>query len=201
MDAAGGVAAAVLAAGRSSRMGRPKALLPLGEETFLERVVATAEEAGLSPVRVVLGAHREAIEGALPWLHGRVVRNDRIEDGQLHSLRLVLRQLPESCEACAMMLVDHPLVRASTLRALVDAFERSRAPLVVPSCGGRRGHPVLFARELFGPLCDGPLEGGARRIVRERGVRPWEVPVDDPGVLKDIDTPEEYEEARGAPLR
>jgi molybdenum cofactor cytidylyltransferase len=196
----GRVAAAVLAAGRSSRMGRPKALLPLGGVTFLERVVATADGAGLSPVRVVIGAHREAIELALPWLHDRFVHNDRVEDGQLHSLRLVLRDLPASCEGCVVMLVDHPLVREGTVRALVQAFLEHRAPMVVPRFGARRGHPALFGRELFDPLCHGSLEGGARRVVRERGVRPLEVPVDDPGVLADVDTPGEYEEARGAAL-
>ena len=196
-----GVAAAVLAAGRSSRMGRPKALLPLGDQTFLERVVATADGVGLSPVRVVVGAHREAIERALPWLHDRFLFNEHVDDGQLHSLRIVLRALPTRCTACVMMLVDHPLVRVRTVRALVEAFEREGAPMVVPRFGDRRGHPVLFARELFEPLCTGPLDGGARRIVRDRGVRPLEVAVDDPGVLSDIDTPAEYEEARGAPAR
>ena len=191
------VAAAVLTAGRSSRMGRPKALLPIGEATFLERVVSGADRAGLDPVRIVVGAHREEIDAALPSLRTRFVLNEDVDGGQLHSLRLALGTLPEACEACVMMLVDHPFVKDATVRLLVEAFDRTRAPMVVPRYRDRRGHPVLFGRELFGPLCGGPLDGGARRVVRERGVRPVEVPVEDPGVLLDVDTPAEYEEALG----
>lgn len=177
-------------------MGRPKPLLRLGSLTFLERVVAAAQGAGLDPLRIVVGGQREAIAATLPELVPHFVVNDRVADGQLHSLRLALRGLPPSCEACVMMLVDHPLVRPATVHALVDAFAESRAEMVVPLHEGRRGHPVLFARGLFGPLCEGSLEGGARRVVREHGVRQLEVPLDDPGVLVDVDTPGEYEEIK-----
>lgn len=189
------VAAAVLAAGRSSRMGHPKALLRLGAATFLERVVSAAERARLEPLRVVVGAHRREIDLAMPWLRPRFVVNDDVDQGQLHSLRLALRTLSQDCDACVMMLVDHPLVCPSTVRALVDAYAAYRPAMVVPRFRERRGHPVLFSHEMFDPLCNGPLEGGARRIVREQGVSPLAVDVEDPGVLTDVDTPEEYEQA------
>lgn len=198
MSAGGPVAAAILSAGRSSRMGRPKALLPGADgRTFLEAVVGRAREAGLDPVRVVLGAHRQPILRALPALAPDVVSNEQVELGQLHSLRLALASLPGSTAACVMFLVDHPLVAAGTVEQLVATWRRERSAAVVPAFGGRRGHPVLLDRRLFGPLCDGSLDGGARAVLRAHADEVAEVAVDDSGVLHDVDTPEDYEERFG----
>ncbi len=194
MSGGGPVAAVVLTAGRSARMGRPKALLPVGRETFLERVVGVAAAAGLDPVRVVVGPHGKAIAAALPALGPLLVPNPDTELGQLHSLRLGLHALPAGVDAAVMFLVDHPLVRPDTVRTLVAAFRSGGRPVVVPVHGDRRGHPVLFGRAVFAELLEGPLEGGARRVVRADPSRVEEVAVDDSGILADVDTPEQYEE-------
>ncbi len=190
------VGAVILAAGASERMGRPKALLPTGAEggeTFLERLVGVAERAGLEPVRVVAGEQLEEIAAAMPQLAKLLVRNPNPELGQLSSLRVGLRALPEGAEGAVVFLVDHPLVEESTVALLLERFRRSRRPIVIPSYEGRRGHPVLFGRAVFAEFFAAPLQEGARFVVRGRPELVDTVEVDDPGVLADIDTPEQYE--------
>jgi molybdenum cofactor cytidylyltransferase len=191
------VAGIILAAGRSRRMGYPKALLPVGQTTFVGRLVSVAREAGLAPVRIVVGDAATAVAVSYPLLAPLLVRNDAPDLGQLHSLRLGLRAVGPECRAAVVFPVDHPLVAVSTVAALVAAHRGGRGVIVLPVHSGRRGHPVLFGREVFGELGDGPLEGGARRIVRADPGRVVEIPVDDPGIITDIDTPEEYRAAVG----
>jgi len=192
------VAGVILAAGRSQRMGRTKALLPLAGRTFLASIVGLARSAGLRPLRVVVGGGDEnGIVETHPELAELIVTNHEQDLGQLHSLRLALRTLDPTPDAVVVFLVDHPLVRLDTVRSLIDEHRASRRPIVIPSHRGRRGHPVLFAREVFPELLDGPLEGGARRVVRRDSARVAVVEVADAGVLADIDTPSDFRELVG----
>lgn len=186
------VAGVILAGGASTRMGTPKALLAVGGETFLTRAVRTARAGGLDPLVVVTGpAHAEivACHGELAPL---LVRNPRPEEGQLSSLRVGLAALPPAVDAVVMLLVDHPLVQAETVRALLRARLARRTAIAVPVYARRRGHPVLFGREVFAELAAGPLEAGARAVVGADPARVVEVEVQDPGILTDVDTPAEY---------
>jgi molybdenum cofactor cytidylyltransferase len=177
-------------------MGRPKALLPLGGKTFLERILDTAQEAGLDPLRVVVSEHGGAITAALPALAPLLLRNERPELGQLHSLRLAVDSLPEQVRGAVVFLVDHPLVRVETVTALLAAASATLKPVAVPVHRGRRGHPVYLGRETFLALFEAPLERGARAVLEDHPERVAEVAVADPGVLVDVDTPAEYEEVR-----
>ena len=99
-----------------------------------------------------------------------------------------------------VFLVDHPLVEESTVALLVERFRQTRQPIVIPTFEGRRGHPVLFGRTVFAELFSAPLQEGARFVVRGRPELVDTVEVDDPGILADIDTPEQYENmTRGRP--
>ncbi len=188
------VAGVVLAAGASSRMGRPKALLTVDGTTFLERIVDVAASAGLAPLRVVVGEHGPAVEAACPDLAPLLVTNPDPSRGQLSSLQTALLALgAEAPAAVAVFLVDHPLVRRTSVGAIVAAFRATGHGIVVPTLGSRRGHPVLFARALFPALLAAPLERGARAVLEARPDEVLEVPVDDPGILVDIDTPAELE--------
>jgi len=185
----------VLAAGASSRMGRPKALLPIGGDTFVTRVCRTLLEAGVDDLLVVSGAEHDAVAAALSraGLPARIVENPRREEGQLSSVLagLAVADRP-GVDAVLVHLVDAPLVRPDTARAVLDAFQRTHAPIVRPAVGGRHGHPVLFARRLFDELRRADPSVGAKAVVRAHAAEICDVPVDDEGACQDIDTPEEF---------
>jgi molybdenum cofactor cytidylyltransferase len=183
----------VLAAGESSRMGADKASLGYCCSTFLETILKTLGAAGLERVAVVLGHHAEEIQRALSLGAAEVVINHDYCRGQTSSLQAGLKALksPE-LEAVVVCLVDHPAVRAQTLRRLVDSFRQSRAPVVIPTYQGRRGHPVVMARELFEELDSLGPDAGANTVVRKHQAATQLVEVNDPGILLDVDDPESY---------
>jgi molybdenum cofactor cytidylyltransferase len=185
----------VLAAGASTRMGRPKALLAIGADTFVTRACRTLSEAGVDDLIVVAGTEHAEVAAALgdAGLHARVIENPRREEGQLSSLLtgLAVADRP-GVDAVLVHLVDVPLVRAETARAVVEAFRRTRAPVVRPAVGGRHGHPVLFSRRVFDDLRRADPAVGAKAVVRAHAADVCDVPVDDDGACRDVDTPEEY---------
>jgi molybdenum cofactor cytidylyltransferase len=191
------IPAIVLAAGRSSRMGQAKALLPLDNgENFLRRIVRTFREAEVEDVVVVIGHEAAAIESAFERdpLTARFVRNDAYETGQLSSLVAGLRVIDRPGVVAALLtLVDAPLVAAATVRAVVETYRRTHAAIVRPVSRGRHGHPVLIDRALFGALRAADRRAGAKPIVRAHASPAGDVEVDDEGAFADVDTPAEYE--------
>ena len=194
----------VLAGGKSSRMGRPKALLPIGSsgETFLDRVTRTLLDAGLDDVIVVVGADAAAIRAGARTQSGvRIVDNPDYEQGQLTSLLAGLRALDTSrATAVLMTLIDVPLVSAATVRTLIAAQRERGAPVVRPVSNGRHGHPVIFGRALFAELQAADPAHGAKPVVRAHAADMLEVTVDDEGAFTDIDTPGDYEKYMGGRL-
>ena len=197
MILAAGIPAIILAAGKSTRMGRPKALLPLGAtDTFLTHLVATFRAAGVDDVVVVLGYAAPAIVEALERRDAlaRVVVNKDYESGQLSSLVAGLQLVDRPGVVAAMMaLVDVPLVSASTIAAVIERYRATRAPIVRPVHGGRHGHPVLIDRALFDQLRRSDPSQGAKAVVRAHASAAGEVEVDDEGAFVDVDTPAEYD--------
>lgn len=187
----------VLAAGASSRMGRPKGSLPLtgAGDTFLSRLCRTLLDAGLPHVTVVTGAHPGIVAGAWPTGDARVraIHNPHWARGQLSSLLVGLDAIDDGrIEATVVGLVDVPLVRGSTVRLLIDTWRDTRAPIVRPSRDGRHGHPVIFDRQIFHELRAADLTQGAKPVVHAHLDRLIDVPVDDEGAFLDADTEEEY---------
>jgi CTP:molybdopterin cytidylyltransferase MocA len=191
-------AAVILAAGASTRMGSPKALLPDPEgRTFVARIARTFAEAGIDRIVVVTGQQHDAIVGALTAdaspVVPRCVRNPDPSRGQLSSLWVGLDAATEQdTDAVLVTLVDVPMVRAATVRAVVDAWQRTGAPIVRPAIGDRHGHPVLFDRVVFDALRAAPLDRGAKVVVHAFADRIVNVAVDDEGSLLDVDTPADY---------
>ena len=142
----------VLAGGKSSRMGRPKALLPIGSagDTFFDRVTRTLLAAGIDEIVVVVGADAEAIRSvARPMAGVRIVTNPDYEHGQLSSLLTGLRAIDAASVSAALItLIDVPLVTEATVRMLIAVQRERGAPLVRPVSNGRHGHPVIFGRAL-----------------------------------------------------
>jgi molybdenum cofactor cytidylyltransferase len=183
------IAAVVLAAGSSSRMGAPKARLAADERTtFLSRILATLREADVRVVRVVTAPDMTGVPNA--------VVNPDPSRGMLSSVQCGLRELPEGCEAVLLWPVDHPAVTPQTVRSLIDAFRSGGHPAVVPVHGGQRGHPVLFAAHLVAELLSADPAVGARAVVHAHADR-LELSVGDAGVVLDVDTPEDYRQAFG----
>jgi molybdenum cofactor cytidylyltransferase len=189
--------AILLAAGASTRMGQPKAGLrvsPAGP-TFAAAAVETLRASGVTGVTVVAGAHPEAVTAAVAGLQDvRVVVHGGWAAGQLSSLRagLAAADAPE-LDAVLVTLVDCPLVRPATVRRLIETWQRAGAPIVRPAIGERHGHPVIFDRVTFDDLRTAPLEVGAKAVIARWSHAIVNVPVDDTGVLADVDTPADYE--------
>jgi len=186
------IGAIVLAAGSSSRMGRAKAHLPAGPSgrSFVDTVTETLAGAGVSEVRVV-------VSPGLTRPPRQAVVNPDPSAGMLSSVQCGLRAFRETPDAVFVWPVDHPLVERDTVVAMVAAFQRAGAPVIVPTHGGRRGHPVLFASRIFSELLAADPSVGARSVVHAHDDR-LELAVADPGVVADIDTPEDYARVFGA---
>lgn len=180
----------LLTGGLSTRMGQPKALLPLHSETkvtFLQRLIELTQ--GLSNRRVVVSSlPAETLDCDLP-----VVRQTQPELGQLSSLLLGWEAYAEDSPWVMCCLVDHPYVRRETIESLIRATSTApKAMMWCPSHQHRGGHPVIFNARLKSKLIKTPLHLGARPVVRSVGkARHW-VETDDEAVLWDVDTPEDY---------
>ena len=193
------LAAIILAAGDSTRMGRPKALLPDPEgRPFAARLVRTFHASDVPRIIVVTGSLHRQIADALEAdglpIAPQLVNNPQPALGQVSSLWMGLdAAIQGGAEGVLMTLVDIPLVQASTVRKVIDAWKERHAPIVRPAVGDRHGHPVLFDRSVFDALRHAPLTEGARAVVHANADRIIDVPVDDEGCLRDIDTPADYE--------
>jgi molybdenum cofactor cytidylyltransferase len=208
------IPAIVLAAGKSSRMGRPKGTLPLGGgDTFATRIVRTFAAAAIEDVVIVVGHDADAIVDAFARtdLSPTFVENADFEQGQLSSLLAGLRVVDRPGVVAALVtLVDVPLIGVPTVRAVVERYLTTGAPIVRPvrdigddrDIAGRRGqqhgHPVLIDRSLFDVLRRADPRAGAKAIVRAYASSLGDVEVDDDGAFADIDTPAEYERLRAA---
>lgn len=186
-------------------MGSSKSLLryplPDGTETtFLAHLLDVFARSKADPVLVALGYDAARIREAIAWGDARPVLNDRYREGMLSSIRAGLDAIDATndlaIEAALVHPVDIPSVSPEVVDRVIESFERTRRPIVLPVHAGRRGHPVLFARELFEELRRAPGGVGARQVVWDHGGDLLEVEVPDPGIHRDVDTPEDYRRFR-----
>jgi CTP:molybdopterin cytidylyltransferase MocA len=197
------ISAIILAAGASSRMGQAKAALPFGQtgETVLSRIVSTLLRGGVPRIVVVSGAHIDAVRRAMP-LHDprtQVIEHSGWAQGQLSSLLAGLEELDDPLlEAVLVTPVDVPLVRPSTVAAVIAAWRRTRAPIVRPAQGERHGHPVIFDRSVFDELRSADRNIGAKAVFARHRDHIVNVEVEDPGAFEDMDTPRDYERLRAS---
>lgn len=190
------IPAVILAAGLSTRMGgRSKALLRLPDgRTFVDRLVSTLTAAGVADIVVVLGHDADAVRASLPSSPAvRPVINADYRSGQFSSVLagLAAAERP-GVEAILLTLVDVPLVSQATVRAVVERFRATGAPIVRPVCGGQHGHPVLISRALFPLLRAADETQGAKPVVRAHVSVAGDVEVSDAHAFRDVDTPPEY---------
>jgi len=170
-------------------MGRPKALLPFRGSTFLENILDAIARSPIKSTIVVVGHHRQEIASSLDIPN--LIFNPDYAQGMITSFQTGIRALPPDSAGALLFLVDHPLVETETINSLMANFTAKR--IVIPVFNGRRGHPVLFAAEVLQEILALPPSQGANIVVRKDPGRIIEVAVDAPGILVDIDTPEDFE--------
>lgn len=186
----GELAGVILAAGLSSRMGAFKPLLKVGGRSMISRVVELMQSAGADPVIVVTGHRHEELKAHLAVYGVGFVHNpDYVSTQQLESLKLGLAALPGDCGWVLVTPADIPLVQLDTVERLLAA----EGDFIRPRCGERTGHPVVLSAGLIPFLLryDGP--SGLKGAIQQSGCEIRDVPVGDPGVLMDNDTPEDFQ--------
>ena len=188
----------ILAAGSSQRMGSPKSLLKIGEKTFLQYIVDVLHSARIIDVVIVLGADAEEIRESLTWFDGKIVVNEDWNKGQLTSIIKGIDALdlnstePEEVNGAMICPVDHPLLTQSLLVDLLQGYWTSKKKIIIPTFNGKRGHPVIFDKKYFDELRSAPHDVGARAVVHKHADDVCEVPVNEEGILINIDTQEDY---------
>ena len=171
-------------------MGSPKALLPFRQRTFLENILDAISRSSIEHTVVVVGHHRNEIQGRVPP-GTNVVYNPDYEQGMITSFQTGIRALPPDTRAAMLFLVDHPVVEPETIDALIANSSADR--IVLPAFEGRRGHPVLFGTNILKEILALRQSEGANIVVRKDPNRIIQVPVNSPGILIDIDTPDDFQ--------
>jgi molybdenum cofactor cytidylyltransferase len=192
------LAAAILAAGESKRMGQPKALVPFQGSTFVEHLIGATRHPRVGITRVVLGAGAEAIRANLKVEPAWIVVNADWPTGQLSSIHAAIRSLPAGAtEGILICPVDHPLVSAHLVGQLIAAFDAGGKMIVLPKHNGRRGHPVLFGAGVYEELLEAPVAVGARQVVWNHAAEVAEVETEEEGVILNLNDPETMRKATG----
>ena len=190
------IVAVVLSAGESSRMGRPKALLPIDGQTFIERIVAAVKQAKVGKIIVILGHNARELQSKISHLPVEILINTDYKLGQLSSLQLAVRYLQPDldCDGMLVHLVDHPYLAPALVEEMIRRFYETKKRIIVPKFHGKRGHPVIFSNALFDEILSAPTEEGAKAVVNAHRAETLEIETEEDGIAVDIDTPELYQQ-------
>jgi molybdenum cofactor cytidylyltransferase len=197
------LAAVILAAGESRRMGSPKATLPFpvgeatpGKITFLDHLISVVRRPRIGLLRVVLGANAEKIQQRVRLKPDWVVFNAAWQKGQLSSIQAALASLPEGgTDGVLVCPVDTPLISTALVDTLIQQFYASRRPVVLPTYRGTRGHPVIFSAALYPDLLAASHQTGARAVVWAHSADVQEVETEEEGVILNLNDPDTLKNA------
>lgn len=187
--AAAPVSAILLAAGKSSRMGKLKQLMPLGESTMLEQTLDNLLSSKAAEVIVVLGYKAEEVMKRLSGKPVKVVVNPLYRKGMGSSIAAGLKFVDSQAQAVMLVMGDQPYVDSPTINRLIDAFSSNKKGIAIPTHNGQRGHPLIFALKYQAQLSHLSGDIGGREIIKQHPEDVLEVPVDCEGIVIDIDTP------------
>jgi len=184
----------VLAAGLSQRMGTPKQLLPFGEKTILQTVVDVLLGLDLTDVIVVLGHQADQIQETLKDRSVTCCMNSAYQEGMFASVLCGVDNIPLSADGMLLALGDQPHIDPKVGKAVVDAYQKDAAGIVIPTVGGKRGHPVVIDLKRYrAEIKSLSGEAGLKPFMRGHGDDTFELRVEDAGILRDLDTPEDYQ--------
>lgn len=188
------VAAVVLAAGQSRRMGRSKQLLPWEGTTVLGQTLQNVCRSTADAVLVVTGDREEEVAQIAAARGVETVHNPRYATGEmLSSLQVAVQHLPETFQAVLVVLADQPMIEPETYNQIMDAYRQGHGDLIAPVYKGRRGNPVLIGRPYFEALLALPVGDAPRTLLRRNEDQIYFVEVDSDTILRDLDRPEDYE--------
>jgi molybdenum cofactor cytidylyltransferase len=186
----------ILSAGESKRMGTPKQLLPWGNTVIIQQVIDNALSSRLGMVLVVLGYHVDEIAGRIrPSSKTRILVNQKYKIGMSSSMKFGIKNAPTDSEALMLLLGDQPLISSGIIDKLIDAYYAGKNGIIIPVYDGQRGHPVIFDSR-FRKELQAIGNGGAMEVINKHADDIFEVPVDSQNILIDIDTPQDYQEAK-----
>ena len=185
--------AIILAAGASTRMNRQKLLLPFNGKTIIETVVENVARSVSSNILVVLGSHREQIRKQIVNYNVKFCVNENYLDGMLSSVICGFRTLPEEAKAALIFLADQPQIPSPVTDLVIETWQKSGKGIVIPTFNGRRGHPVLIETRYKTEIEKLDPEKGLRVLAEKFKNDVYEVECSIPEILRDIDTPEDYE--------
>jgi molybdenum cofactor cytidylyltransferase len=186
------VAAILLAAGQSRRMGHFKPLLPFGEKTVIESCIDYLRRGGVTTIVVVLGHRAEDMKERLSGLPVRFAVNPDAGSEMAASIACGVQALPGEHQAVLLAPADHPAIPDRVVSALIETWNTSSTKLAVPEYGGRGGHPVLVDLSFRDELLNLDPERGLRALFDDHREQTARVPVDSPFIARDMDTWEDY---------
>ena len=189
----GNIRAIILAAGESKRMGTPKMLLPYKGKSVIEQVVTRVFSVLPGNITVVLGANSQAIRQVLGNYPVDFCINEKYTEGMFSSVLCGLEQVPSEAEAVMLFLGDQPEVEVSVIQTVIDAWVQGSHGIVVPSAGGKSGHPLLFSSKYIPAISTFDPSTGMKALRRRFQDDVAEVMVENKSILTDLDTPEDYE--------
>lgn len=188
----------ILAAGESRRMDQLKLLLPWKEKTMIEEVIDQVFSSGIQRCLVVLGAHRDEILDAIREKGVKTCFNENYTEGMLSSVQCGIRTLPPEAGAVVIFLADQPMIPATVTKDIIQSYKKSRKGILIPTHQGRRGHPVLIDLKYREEIFKLDPERGLRMLPELFPDDVREVQVDEPAILRDIDTPDEYSQEKNS---
>ncbi len=187
------VSGIILAAGMGSRMKTAKQLLSYSGKPLLQHVVDSARSSNLSKIITVLGYQAEKVKNQLDLKGVESLRNQFYDTGQGSSIRVGLTVVPDHHQAVLFLLGDQPLISSQIINSILDHFQTTQSPIVIPRFHGKRGNPVLIARPLFAELYKLSGDMGGRKLFENHAEDIGYLDLDDEGIITDIDTPSDYD--------
>jgi molybdenum cofactor cytidylyltransferase len=190
--------AVIPAAGWSRRMGQPKLLLPLGEKTVIARLLETLDRPQIRCRAVVVRKADEALLQEVAKARGLAIQPEVDPPEMRTSVELALSAIreqytPRPCDGWLLVPADHPVLSVNVIDQLIAAWQKTSAQILVPTCQNRRGHPTVFSWTLSEEVSQIPADMGLNWLVRHSGAGVQEIPVEDPAIFTDLDTPADYE--------